>query len=356
MGEERTYAEVVSLIEPENLPPTRLSQYSIVTKAMEHHALVKRFDTLKKEMTESNLEFGGRVLLIGPPGTDFEAFSHHLCREVPLKMVRFRMEEMLRKTKRETSLFSIGFEFARRNTPVLLLIERLESITPKNSEMSAVLQDELKRTTWDDDEILVVATTTRPQDLDIETLTLFDRTYVFSSTTLEDRVRVFEQVLKNREEMDPTIIAELTESWGFSDIKRLATSLFMMERDSTSQISRENIEKFIEDSYVIPLTNSRYLSSITQKISGVTQIKLDNLHHEYPDDFLDQLYLLAVSEDYANTQRIIEVLNEGMPLSKTDHEFLSKHPYILNGSPEDRLTRLLRAKKSSDRLQRIMGR
>ena len=98
------------------------------------------------------------------------------------------------------------------------------------------------------------------------------------------------------------------------------------------------------------------MSSITQKISGDNKPKLDNLYYEYPDDFLDQLYLLAVGEDYANTQRVIEILNDGMPLSKADHEFLARHPYLLNGSAEDRLTRLLRAKKSSDRLQRIMGR
>jgi hypothetical protein len=80
------------------------------------------------------------------------------------------------------------------------------------------------------------------------------------------------------------------------------------------------------------------------------------LSEEYPDNFLDQLYLMAVGEDYAETQRIIEVLNEGLPLSVKDREFLSRYPFLLNGSTEDRLTRLLRAKKSSDRLHRIMGR
>ena len=78
--------------------------------------------------------------------------------------------------------------------------------------------------------------------------------------------------------------------------------------------------------------------------------------HEYPDEFLDQLYLMAVGEDYAETQRVIEVLNDGLPLSAKDKEFLSRHPFLLTGSAEDRLTRLLRAKKSSDRLHKIMGR
>lgn len=356
LGEEKIYAEAVTLTEPENQPAVRISQYSVVTKAMEYQTLIKSYTEIKKGLADTGLEFGGRVLLIGPAGTDFEAFSHYLCREVPLKMVRFKMGEMLREERRESNLINVGFEFARRNTPVLLLAERLESIAPKESERAAILQNELRHTSWDKDEILLVASSTRPQELDSESLELFDRIYVFEATTLEDRIRVFEQVLKNREDIDPTAVAELTEGWGFSDIKRLAVSLFMTEKSATDQIPKEKIEELIENSHVIPLSNDQYMTIITQRIRGTPQLKIDSLYHEYPDDFLDQLYLLAVSEDYANTQRIIEVLNEGMPLSKADHEFLTKHPYLLNGTAEDRLTRLLRAKKSSDRLQRIMGR
>ncbi len=356
MSEEKIYAEAVTLTEPEHQPSGRISQYSVITKAMEFQALVKKYNDIKNALVDTGLEFGGSVLLIGTPGTDFEAFSYYLCREMPLKMVRFKFEEMLRDDIKEQNLFTIGFEFARRNSPVLLLNEHLELIAHKNSVRAAILQDELRRTSWDKDEVLVVASTTRPQELDNETLELFDRIYVFEITTLEDRIRVFEQVLRDREDIDPTTVAELTDGWGFTDIKKLAVSLFMTEKTTTGQISKEKIEELIDSSHVLPLTNNQYMTSITQKISGTAQPDLESLCHEYPDDFLDQLYLLAVSDDYANTQRIIEVLNEGMPLSKIDHEFLTRHPYLLNGSAEDRLTRLLRAKKSSDRLQRIMGR
>jgi hypothetical protein len=76
----------------------------------------------------------------------------------------------------------------------------------------------------------------------------------------------------------------------------------------------------------------------------------------YPDSFLDQLYLMAVGEDFAKTQRVVESLNAGLPLSSNERSFLSQYPFLLGGTPEDRLTRLLRAKKSHDRLARIMGR
>ncbi len=353
---KESFAEAVTLTEPEKLPAERISQYSVVTKAMEYHSLMNRYDTLKQSFSEMVLEFGGRVLLIGPPGMDFESFSHHLCREVPLKLVRLKMNEILNEDKRGSGLLRVGFEFARRNSPSVMLVERVDAIAPSNTDQSAILLEEITRTSWDLDEVLVIGTTTRPGEIDAELLSSFDNTYVFEGTSLEDRVRVLEQVLRNREDIDPTVVAELTEGWSFASMKRLAVSLFMLESTDSAQIPREQIEDLIGKSGVIPLNNPRYLDAIMRKTTGTTQPQLDKLSGQYPDDFLDQLYLMAVGEDYTGTQRIIEVLNDGMPLSKEDHDFLARHPYLLNGSPEDRLTRLLRAKKSSDRLQRIMGR
>jgi len=266
------------------------------------------------------------------------------------------MNEILNEDKRGSGLLRVGFEFARRNSPSVMLVERVDAIAPSNTNQSAILLEEVTRTSWDEEEVIVIGTTTRPGNIDAELLSSFDNTYVFEGTSIEDRVRVLEHVLRNREDIDPTVVAELTDGWSFASMKRLAVSLFMLEPTDSGQIPREKIEELIAESGVIPLSNPRHLDSIIQKTSGTSRPNFDRLSGEYPDDFLDQLYLMAVGEDYAGTQRVIEVLNDGMPLSKEDHEFLARHPYLLNGTPEDRLTRLLRAKKSSDRLQRIMGR
>jgi SpoVK/Ycf46/Vps4 family AAA+-type ATPase len=356
LGEERTYVEAVTLIEPEKQAANRVSQYSVVTKAMEHHALMDRYDKIKRNLSETGLQFGSRILLIGSPGTDFEAFTHHLSREVPLKLVRFRMENMLSDAKNGAEILRIGFEFARRNSPALMHIEKLETVCPAYSDRAAVLSDEMKETGWDEEEVLVVASTTRPKSIDTDLLSAFDRVYVFENTSVEDRIRVFEQTMKGREDIDSSVVAELTEGWGFSSVKHLAASLFMLEREEGGQIPKERIEEMIENSGVMPLSSPHHLESVARRVGGKARIELETLHEEYPDDFLDQLYLMAVGEDYSATQRVIEVLNEGMPLSKEDRDVLARYPFILTGTPEDRLTRLLRAKKSSDRLQRIMGR
>jgi len=347
---------MVTLTTPEQVPTERVSQYTVVTYAAEFLQLLRRYDTLKTKMDDRGMEFGGRVLLIGPPGTDFGAFTHFLAREVPIKIISYKMEGVLDENKRGPDSLRVGFEFSKRNSPSALYIEKLEAIGPRNSVQSVVLQDEIKNTSWSGDEVIVIGTTTRPGQVDRELLSLFDRTYIVEGTSVEDRIRVLEQVLKGREDFDVSVVAELTEGWGFSDINHLATSLYMTDEAESGEITRERIEELIEHSGVAAFGDSRFLDSLVRKTSGARQPELSKISEEYPDEFLDQLYLMAVGENYAETQRVIEVLNEGLPLSAKDKEFLSRHPFLLTGSAEDRLTRLLRAKKGSDRLHRIMGR
>ncbi|OLS31337.1 MAG: ATP-dependent zinc metalloprotease FtsH 4 [Candidatus Thorarchaeota archaeon AB_25] len=356
MGEDRDFIETVTLTTPEQVPTERVSQYSVVNFAMEFLQLLRRYDVLKAQMSERGLEFGGKVLLIGPPGSDFGAFPHFLAREVPIKIVRFKMEGVLDENKRSSDALREGFEFARRSSPALLYIEKLETLAPRDSVQSIVLQDEIKSISWSGEEIITIAATTRPEQVDRELLSLYDRTYIVEGTSIDDRIRVLEQILKDREDLDVSVIAELTDGWGFSDVNHLAMSLFMQEVAESGEMPRENLEELIEQSRVAAFGDSKFLEAVIRKTRGTQQPELSKLSEEYPDDFLDQLYLMAVGEDYAETQRVIEVLNEGLPLSVKDREFLSRHPFLLTGSAEDRLTRLLRAKKSSDRLHRIMGR
>ncbi|MFW9981947.1 MAG: AAA family ATPase [Candidatus Thorarchaeota archaeon] len=356
MGEDREFIEMVTLTTPEQVPTERVSQYSVVTFATEFLQLLRRYDVLKVKMDDRGMAFGGRVLLVGPPGTDFGAFTHFLAREVPIKMVTFRMEGVLDENKRGSESLRVGFEFSKRNSPSILYIEKLEAISPRDSLQSIVVQDEIKHISWSGDEVIVIAATTRPEQVDRELLSLFDRTYIIEGTSIEDRIRLLEQVLKDRDDLDVSVIAELTEGWGFSDVNHLAMSLYMTEEVEGGEIPREKIEELIENSGVAAFGDSRFLDNLVRKTRGAPQLELSKISDEYPDEFLDQLYLMAVGEDYAETQKVIEVLNEGLPLSAKDREFLSRHPFLLTGSAEDRLTRLLRAKKSSDRLHRIMGR
>jgi SpoVK/Ycf46/Vps4 family AAA+-type ATPase len=356
VGEDDIYADSVTLIRPEDLDTDRLSQYSVRENARTFHESIVRFGKTSENLKKKGLAFGGKVLLIGGVGTDFEAFVHHLSREIPINIVRPRIERILGIPDSVRKSISFWFEFAKRNAPSILYLERTEYIAPAHSRESALLGIEAEGISWDKDEVLLVASTSSPQVMDAELLSVFNHTFVSEAATLDDRVRLFEAAFEDREDLRPTEVAELTEGWSFSEAKHLAVNLFLCEAQEEGEIPREKLEQMVADSGVLPVGRKRAFEHMVTRIQGLKVPSISSVETEYPDEFLDQLYLLAVGENYAETQRVIEALNSSLPLSSKDLEYLSEYPFLMKGTPEDRLTRLLRAKKNNDRLRRIMGR
>jgi SpoVK/Ycf46/Vps4 family AAA+-type ATPase len=354
VGEDNIYADTVILTRPEDLDKNRLSQYSIKEMAKTFHEAIARFGNLSEDLRTKGLVFGGRVLLIGSVGTDFEAFVQYLSREIPINIVRPRLERVLGQSDSVRESISFWFEFAKRNAPSILYINRAEYIAPAHSRESALLGLESEGVSWDTDEVLLIASTSSPQAMDAELLSSFDHTFVSEKATLDDRVRLFEAAFKGRDDLSPTDAAELSEGWSFIEAKHLAVKLVLEE--AQEEVPREKLEQMIAESGVLPVGRKRAFEHLVTRIQGEQVPGIDTVESEYPDDFLDQLYLLAVGDNYAETQRVIEALNSSLPLSSKDFEYLSEYPFLMKGTPEDRLTRLLRAKKNNDRLRRIMGR
>lgn len=325
-------------------------------RAAEFLSSVRRRAGLKSGFEERGIQFGGRVLLVGCAGTDFETFVSHLSVELPINVVRFREAPTGGESVDPSELVRVAFEFARRNAPCLFYIGTLDIVGSAFVAYSEVLESEMGRTSWDTDNVIVVAATTHPSLLDTNILAAFDRSYIFESATSNDRVKVLEQILRGRDNIDPSMVADLTDGWSFADVKHLAVSLYMMENSESGQITQERLEALIKNSGVLPLGKKGYVKSLVQALESEKTPKVEQLEQVYPDTFLDQLYLMAVGDDFASIQRVIESLNAGMPLSSADRLLLSRYPFLLTGTPEDRLTRLVRAKKSYDRLARIMGR
>ena len=353
---DQPYAESLRLVTPEEIPANRVSQFSVRERAAEFLSSVRRRAGLKGELEERGIQFGGRVLLVGCAGTDFDTFVSHLSVELPINVVRFRQTQARGDSGYVAEIVRVGFEFARRNAPCLFYAGALDVIGSVSAAHAEIIESELGRTSWDADSVIVVANTTRPNLVDASILTAFDKSYVFETATSNDRVKAFEQILKGRDDIDPSMVADLTDGWSFADVKHLAVSLYMMENSERGQITQERLEALLRNSGVLPLGKKGYIDSIAQSLESKKSPKFGELEQAYPDTFLDQLYLMAVGDDFASVQRVIESLNAGMALSSADRPFIGRYPFLLNGSPEDRLTRLVRAKKSYDRLARIMGR
>jgi hypothetical protein len=349
-------SEVIILKNPEELSVERFNQPSVIERAKLFHSILSGFPSFKDTLQKKGLQFGGRVLLVGPPGTDFEAFVSHLALEVPMKMIRLQMSAVIGGVDQISEALRTVVEYAKRNPPVVLYLEQAELLGREATNHASILYNSLKELSWDESEVLVVSSTTNPDRVERDLLTSFDRVYIFPAPLLSERVRVFESLLEGRKDLDPSLLGELTEGWGFSDIQHLSVSLLTDVPEGTEQLPRVKLEQLIESSGVPGLSRYETHDTISRTARGEYAPTPESVGKEYPDDFLDQLYLMAVGDDFQTTQKIIETLNSNLPLTPQDRDFLSKYPFLLPGNPEDRLTRLMRAKRTSDRLSRMMGR
>ena len=353
---DETFTEAVRIIAPEKLPDDRINQLTVRERAREFHSILGRFQKHKASFEARGVEFGGRVLLFGPPGTDFQSFVHHLATEVPLTLVTFTLEQAIASPVNAADTIKHSLEFARRNAPCLFRLNRIELLSSADAHISATLETEIERTSWDNEEVIVVGSTTQPAQVNQELLSIFNRTFLFETATTDDRTNCIERILKGWDGIELSVLVEMTRGWSFADVKHMAVSLLMQDSEAMGQLSKDQLQGWLERSGIHPVGNRRWVQGVAGRMKGEKPPRLEELEAEYPEGFLDQLYLMAVGDNYAETQRVIETLNSDLPLSSQDRGFLARYPFLLTGNPEDRLTRLLRAKKGNDRLRRIMGR
>jgi len=121
-------AEVVILEEPEDLDADRYSQPSVIDKAKKFKSVLSKYSSVRDALHSKGLVFGGRVLLFGAAGTDFEAFSHHIAYETPMKIVRLRMTQALGDSQQISDSIRTMIEYAKRNSPALVYIHLLKCI------------------------------------------------------------------------------------------------------------------------------------------------------------------------------------------------------------------------------------
>ncbi len=350
---ERTrISDLFQIVEPEELQSEGIRQVSVVQKAQIFYSELQAFETVRDDLKQRGLKFGGRVLLAGPAGTDFTTFVYTLCTEIPIKLLEFRWRPQTDPSSLPTTLGTL-FELARSEKPALIHIDRVGDIFSISEDSEQVLLDELSSMTWDDDEVLVIATTTHPEKIDAQTLVMFDRTFVFGNATEEDRINVLTEVMTGVEGVDIKLIVEMTEGWGFSDVVRLAAALVM--KNKTDGLTLKTVNDILQSGGVVPVGGTAGVREVLRRIDEHAA-KVERVDKIYPDEFLDQLYLMAVTDDYSRTQSVIETLNSDMPLSAKDKDFLALYPFLLAGDPDERLVRLIRAKKAHDRLIRVMGR
>ncbi|MHA1595427.1 MAG: hypothetical protein ACTSXJ_00835 [Candidatus Baldrarchaeia archaeon] len=74
-----------------------------------------------------------------------------------------------------------------------------------------------------------------------------------------------------------------------------------------------------------------------------------------PDDMLDQMYMMAISEYGQEFEKLIRKINIGQPLDRKLEILLAKCSFILLDDRERRIIRLMRAKKAVERIRSMVG-
>jgi len=73
-------------------------------------------------------------------------------------------------------------------------------------------------------------------------------------------------------------------------------------------------------------------------------VNSSHLETSYDLDLLEQLYIMAVEENESSVFSVIKKLNEELPLSKSDQRVLSRYPFLLLGTPDERLKLFFKAR------------
>ncbi|MBS3795490.1 MAG: ATP-binding protein [Candidatus Thorarchaeota archaeon] len=348
--------EVIDFLPNEEVDSERIRQYSVAQKSQHFIDSLKEYERIGKDLNNKVNVFSGSALLLGCEGTDFLGFAENVALNVGANIVKLRLSQALSKAVDTPLALRTLFEFASRNSPSLIFLEELDIFAEDATNNAAVLKAALSRIDWALDRTAFVGYTTRPRNIDRKIRQSIDRTYVFEKTTTEDRIRFFEAALTEREDLDPKSVAEVTEGWSYSDLRHLVGYFLLMKPREQDQQTPSTLRAQVESSNILPVGKPQIAEAVFKEIEEGYRPKLEEVEEVYPNTLLDQLYLMAVGDNYVRTQEVIENLNKSMPLSADEQQFLNKYPFLLQGEAEDRLTRLLRAKKTHDRLSRVLGR
>lgn len=348
--------EVIDFQPNDELDSERIRQYTVIQKSEDFVSSLKEYGKVGTELNSKAQVFSGSALLYGCEGTDFLGFAENVALNLDANIVKLKLSHVLSDYTNIPLALRTLFEFADRNKPSLVFLEHLDIFAEERTSKAALLREEISRIDWAKEETAFIGCTTRPRRVDNQIRGVADRAYVFEKTTAEDRIRFLEEVLSERADLDTKAVAEAAEGWSFSDLKHLVGRILLMDSSRRDSMSQTTIGELIEESNILPVGRPQMAEAAFKEIEEGYIPEFKELEKVYPDTLVDQLYLMAVGDDYVQTQEVVENLNKGMPLSAEEQRFLNKYPFLLQGESEDRLTRLLRAKKTYDRLSRALGR
>ncbi|MEF8800379.1 MAG: ATP-binding protein [Halolamina sp.] len=172
----------------------------------------------------------GKILFVGPPGTGKTTVSRALAHELGLPFVEVKLSMVTSQYLGETAKnVEKTFEVAKRLSPCILFIDEFDSVakTRKSDEHAALkravntLLKSIDDISLVRDEVLTVAATNHPDQLDAAAWRRFDEVVNFPKPDRQMRSDILQIVTREMDiaDFEPDEVAEQTEGLTGSDLR-----------------------------------------------------------------------------------------------------------------------------------------
>ncbi|NUE00953.1 ATP-binding protein [Halorubraceae archaeon YAN] len=172
----------------------------------------------------------GKLLFVGPPGTGKTTISRAIAHDLGLPFVEVKLSMITSQYLGETAKnVEKSFEVAKRLSPCILFIDEFDSVAKtRRSDEHAALKRAVNTLlkSIDDislirDDVLLIAATNHPDQLDAAAWRRFDEIVNFPKPDQGMRADILQVITKQMriDEFDPMEIAELTSGLTGSDLR-----------------------------------------------------------------------------------------------------------------------------------------
>jgi len=200
----------------------------------------------------------GKILFVGPPGTGKTTVSRALAHELGLPFVEVKLSMVTSQYLGETAKnVEKTFEVAKRLSPCILFIDEFDSVakTRKSDEHAALkravntLLKSIDDISLVRDEVLTVAATNHPDQLDAAAWRRFDEVVNFPKPDRQMRSDILRIVTREMDiaDFDPDGVAEKTEGLTGSDLRMvLREAVLQALTEGRRTLQQEDVMKAVQ--------------------------------------------------------------------------------------------------------------
>ena len=255
--EDAEMLDLVHILAPEEIETTLDDLVLTEDQSNEVQKIVTAIEN-RDYLASIGLSEIGKILFVGPPGTGKTTISRGLAHELGLPFVEVKLSMVTSQYLGETAKnVEKTFEVAKRLSPCILFIDEFDSVakTRKSDEHAALkravntLLKSIDDISLVRDEVLTVAATNHPDQLDAAAWRRFDEVVNFPKPDRQMRADILRIVTQDMQmaEFDPEEIADETEGLTGSDLRMvLREAVLQALTEGRRELTQEDVMNAVQ--------------------------------------------------------------------------------------------------------------